>query len=551
MTTHSMLRSPASVATGSASWANATPPIHSVMNAAPAVPPRTYLIARFLRIPSPWFVLADRTRPPGRSESQFRGPAFHRWIDRVAALLRSRARAAGRRREPAGRRAVECGTQPGDRPLVELASESIGEREPIDEASVDARRTCAVDDDAGRRHCRGDRGERSRAVASGRHAHRVPRQDGVVHIDLDVGGGFQAQPLRQRGLHHRRQLTCTGPHRCTHEERVDGRAVGPRGDGRCGDVAAGCGQCPCKAGEQAVGVAAATSTIQWSSVPSGLTATRIGGRGGDAARSVVPGGPARRVRGTTRSCPAQHGAGLDDASSWQAVSAARRRTSASAAASSPSRSGWTSASATSSTTWSRRSRRSWSEAARLREQGRPVRAARGADLAGELHQLGAVVPLHVGGGASQQPRRRQGVLDVSGFVDGELDEQRARRGRRGVEAEHVEDAGGPSRTRSPRSCGSSSVVLQQQLVDAGDDGEAQHAQRVELARVGPPAVHRGGHRRYAAFEHAGHVEQPNSARAAAAQDVEQQVGVLVRPARSRRRAGSRTTTAARRTGRPR
>ena len=53
MTTQSMFVVPVRAATGSSSWAKATPPVKSTIAAAPRVPPTTYLKARLLRIRPP------------------------------------------------------------------------------------------------------------------------------------------------------------------------------------------------------------------------------------------------------------------------------------------------------------------------------------------------------------------------------------------------------------------------------------------------------------------------------------------------------------------
>ena len=137
----------------------------------------------------------------------------------------------------------------------------------------------------------------------------------------------------------------------------------------------------------------------------------------------------------------------------------------------------------------------------------------------------------------------------AGSSSGELVEQPAHARQRGVEPEHVEHERGELAPAPIASAERRRFV--EQLVEAGDDREPQHAQRVELARsrraAGRP---RGRYRRDAPLEHAGDVEQP--ARPAVCRGAARRAGRRCRRASTprRRRGGRRTTTAGRPTGRP-
>ena len=100
------------------------------------------------------------------------------------------------------------------------------------------------------------------------------------------------------------------------------------------------------------------------------------------------------------------------------------------------------------------------------------------------------------------------------------------------------------------SASSDDVVRRQQLTDAGDGREAQHAPGSSSLGSARRRATRLGDGGDAALEHAGDVEQPDGSRAAPRSTSTQGVGVVERPVERRRRAGRRTRSGARPTGRP-
>ena len=143
MTTHSMLRLPATAATGSASWANATPPPNSVTNAAPdgsseRVLQHTFPTHVLSLVRGPWTWSAR----PGRSVRTVERVSVSAAAQRVFRLccVLARRRRDQRRQERISRGAAGAVGAAGERRstraiarVVELAAEPIGQREAVDE----------------------------------------------------------------------------------------------------------------------------------------------------------------------------------------------------------------------------------------------------------------------------------------------------------------------------------------------------------------------------------------------------------------------------------
>ena len=289
----------------------------------------------------------ERVRISAAAQRCFGSVAFLR----VAAALSDRATAAN----GAAARPRSAAVDALHRPLVQLPPEPVAEREAVDQLALDRRHPGAVHDDAGRGERRRERRQRARPVAPRDRARGVPGHGVVVELHDQVGQRLEVQRVAERLLHALGQPPRARPYRGADQERVDGRPVGPRGDGRRGDVAPGRGQRAGAPGQQGVGVE--RGDVDEPVVGRALGAHRHPDRAPRRQRLHQPG-----LAGQLVGLVGQQEAGRCGSEPGHGARARRRAPRPGgvgrrrASCRSPSTSGWASRSPRSSASWSRRSR---------------------------------------------------------------------------------------------------------------------------------------------------------------------------------------------------